>query len=996
MNQMHNENGKQYWRSLGQLQDTPEFREFLDREFPQGASEFGNDWSRRSFLTLMGASVALAGLAGCRKPVEKIVPYVTRPEGVDPGESRLYATTMPFGIGGYGVLATSRDGRPIKVDGNPEHPSTPGGGSTPWLQASILNLYDPDRARQVMNQNVASSWSAFASFWSGQHKSLASTGGEGLAVLTDPFGSPTLARLMGEFKKTFPKARFVSYEPVSDEQVFEGIRLATGTLHQPVYSLEKAKIVLSLNNDFVRTESDAVRNQKGFMDGRRVYGKQDAMNRLYVVEPAYTLTGMLADHRLRVASSQILDFLLLLAAELGIRTINATPEASFDAKWIRVLAGDLQSARGASIIMVGRNQPPIVHALAFEINRQLNNIGNTVTYNPLQDASPSDTRALAELTTAMNAGEVTTLVVLGANPVYHAPTDLNFEAALKKVKLTIAAGTHVDETAEAVQWHLPISHYLEQWGDVRTSDGTVSLIQPLIEPLYATKSNVELLALVATGEEKKGYDIVRETWSGMIGGLDAEGQWRRTLHDGVLKDSAVAPAVLNAMPPATSAAQFDAAYADVRARQAKGDAFELVFTISNVWDGRYANNGWLQELADPITKTTWENVAAVSPKAAQRLGVVNGDIVELNLDGKKVEMAVWVNPGQAEATVSVALGYGRNSMGRVAENVGVNTYLLRASTSPFFAAGLTVTRTGRNHELAQTQEEGSMHGRPIIREATLEQYKAGEDFKPEQPHHPPLVSMWDEHQYTEGYQWGMSIDLNACTGCNACAMACQSENNIPIVGRDQVRRGREMLWIRLDRYFAGDLEDPEIVMQPVMCQHCENAPCESVCPVAATVHDHEGLNTMVYNRCIGTRYCSNNCPYKVRRFNFFNYTKNMPESLKMVQNPEVTVRFRGVMEKCTYCIQRIQSGKIAAKLEGRSVRDGEIQTACQQACPTQAIVFGNILDKDAQVTQLKKGDRKYEVLAELNTRPRTSYLAKLRNPNPELATTTALESEHNS
>jgi MoCo/4Fe-4S cofactor protein with predicted Tat translocation signal len=975
-------NGKEYWRSLEQLEQSPDFKEFLYREFPQGASEFDNSWSRRSFLTLMGASVALAGLAGCRRPVEKVVPYVTQPEESTPGIPELYATTMPFGVSSYGLLVKSNEGRPTKIEGNELHPSSL--GSTDILmQAAILGMYDPDRSRLVLHKGAEAKWDEFVTFWRERHKAFTANQGQGLAILSEAFNSPTLARLAAAIKLQFPKAIWATYESVSDENIFEGIKAASGKNLVPVYNVKNASVILSLDSDFLKTESECVTAIRGFADGRRVSGRTEEMNRLYAVESGYTATGAKADNRLQMQTRWIGGFAVALAKALSVPAAAAMTAPSLSAaeqKWVDVVARDLLKNRGKGLVLAGRRQASSVHALVAAINAVLGNTGTTVSYVEAKDAALPSRRELKTLVNSLDAGQVDTILMLGGNPVYDAPTDLDFARVLGKAKSSVHLSLFEDETSQKCEWHLPEAHFLESWGDARSVDGTASLIQPLIEPLFGGHSRFELLSLLADGRDQRGYDIVRETWKSHFSPLEFESSWRRMLHDGVLKGSAFAPTEIS-----VDTAGIGRIAADEPPFSSDSSGYELVFAPSQVFDGRFANNAWLQELPDPITKLAWDNVVMMSITNARELGLSNGDVVRLACKGREVEAPVWLQPGQTNGSLTVFLGYGRSAAGRVGDKVGFNAYQLRGTDCIDFASGATATRLGRNQLLANVQDHGSMEGRAIVREATLEEYHKGEDFKPEMEKHPPLASMWDEHKYDTGYQWGMSIDLNACTACNACTIACQSENNIPVVGKDQVSRGREMHWIRLDRYYSGaEDKNPEVVYQPMACQHCENAPCESVCPVAATTHDREGLNVMVYNRCIGTRYCSNNCPYKVRRFNFYNLTKDLPETIRMQQNPDVSVRSRGVMEKCTYCVQRINGAKIKSKLEERTVEDGEVVTACQQACPAKAIVFGNILDPKSEVSKAKKIDRTYSVLEEFNTRPRTTFLALVRNPNPEL------------
>jgi molybdopterin-containing oxidoreductase family iron-sulfur binding subunit len=649
--------------------------------------------------------------------------------------------------------------------------------------------------------------------------------------------------------------------------------------------------------------------------------------------------------------------------------------------WIDALSGDLLSARGRSLIVAGRRQPPAVHAAVLALNAALGNLGQTVTLHEMPDAERSRGADLERLIVAMREQKVRCLVILGGNPVYDAPADLEFRAAIKRVGQVVHLGAYRDETGAPATWHLPQAHYLESWGDASAVGGVTSVVQPLIAPLYVGRSVVELLGLMVYGEHRPGHDLVRETWQGRLGELDFEQRWRRVLHDGLLADSA-SPEIQTKIGDGLGEL-FRAA----RGEAATVDDLEIVFQSSPaVFDGRYANNGWLQELPDAVTKLTWDNAALLSPATAEALGVGSQDVVRLSYRDRQLEMPVWIVPGQCDHTVAVSLGYGRERGGRIAAGRGFDTYLLRTAAAPDFDRGLRLAGAGRTYKLAQTQDHGSMEGRAVFREASLAEFREHPAFAREMDvESPPLESLWTDHSYATGYQWGMTIDLNTCTGCNACVTACQSENNVPIVGKERVDEGREMHWIRVDRYFTGTPEDPQTVFQPVPCMQCENAPCEQVCPVAATVHDQEGLNTMIYNRCIGTRYCLNNCPYKVRRFNFFNFTKDTPEVQKMAYNPDVTVRSRGVMEKCTYCTQRINAAKIQAKLQGREVADGDIQTACEQACPSQAITFGNIRDSQSRVSLLKQQDRDYVMLGELNNRPRTSYLANLRNPNPDLA-----------
>ena len=970
--------GQKHWRSLDELQRMEEFQSFQTREFQPGASELEDPLSRRQFLGLMGASMALATLAGCRKPVEKIVPYLKTPEDTVIGRPEQYATSAVIAGSVAGLLVTSREGRPIKIEGNPQHPTSLG-GTTAFQQASILGLYDPDRSKKVLNRGVASDWNSFVDFWRGEKAKFAANGGAGLAVLSETIYSPTLRRLKKDFTAAYPQAIWAEYDPINDENVRSGIKWALGGDYAPLYDFSKAKVILSLDSDFLNLEGDVAVNTRQFAEGRRVTNDRQEMNRLYVVESNFSVTGAAADHRLSARSVDIHGLLADLMVELTRLGINiplrveSSPISGKSEQFVKVLAKDLSLHKGRSSVIAGRNQPPAVHRLVAGINDALGNVGESVTYIATDDSTDN---ALGELGAAVEVGTIETLVVLGGNPVLNA----QWMYGSGKIAHLVHLGDHVDETGNIAEWHLPRSHYLESWCDARSTDGTLSVQQPLILPLFQSRSDVEFAVLLVTGIETKGYDLVREAWKAILPPLDFEKHWRRVLHDGLLSGSAAEKAT-----PTFQWENLSAPYAVQERIKSRFEGLEVVLAPSpSVWDGRYANNGWLQELPDPMTKLTWDNAALISPKTAASLGLETEDVIEISASGGgKVEAPVYVLPGHADDSITVTLGYGRKGVGKVAEGAGFDAFILRGSQSgSIFQA--SVRKTGGTYKLSSSQNHHSMEGRPIVREGTLDEYKAHPEFAPEMVEQGAAPSMWDEHKYDEGYQWGMTIDLNTCTGCNACAIACQSENNIPIVGKEAVGRGREMHWIRLDRYFTGDPENPQAVTQPVACQHCEMAPCEQVCPVAATSHDAEGLNVMTYNRCIGTRYCSNNCPYKVRRFNFFNYTNKLDELIQMAQNPDVTVRSRGVMEKCTYCVQRINRGKHTAKMENREVRDGEIVSACQAACPAGAIVFGNLNDPNSKVSKMKKEHRKYDLLGELNTRPRTSYLAKIRNSNPEL------------
>ncbi len=988
---------RNYWRSLYDSTDATTETEQLDNEFPHGREVDPNSVSRREFLRLMGASMALAGATtGCRRPVRKIVPYVKQPEEIIPGIPLNYATTMTVGDEAFGLLVESHEGRPTKIEGNPQHPSSLGKAGT-IHQASILGLYDPDRSKNITQNKSAKSWTELLDFWAGKRADHLANKGEELAILSESFVSPSLSRLKNEFKKNFPNATWATYEPVSNENIYKGVAGATGESLRPDYRFNKADVVLSLDSDFLLTESDSVINAGRFAQARRVEGRKDTMNRLYVAESAFSTTGAMADHRVPVHSAEIGALVGQLSRALAVRgvkvpdvkSLTSLTSAPVDDKWISTLAGDLVAARGRSLIVAGRKQPGAVHALVFALNSALGNVGRTVTYTEPKDAEFPNRESLSGLVARMNVGAVSTLIILGGDPVYNAPADSNFETALSSVPLTMHLSSRVNETSKKVDWHIPQAHFLESWSDARSTDGTVSIVQPLIAPLFKAYTALELISLITTGKNQPGYEIVRSTWSELLGPLDYEKKWRRVLHDGLLKNSA-----LPQRKPKLNIVSLARYLENTPPLSGSRGGVEIVFLTSpTVYDGRYANVGWLQELPDPITKLVWDNVATISPATARKLGVdikrygklgvKKYETVKLTINGNTLELPVFVVAGQADDSVSVYLGYGQESIGKIGNGVGGNVYPLRTLANPDFDSGLAIEKTGNTFPLSLTQDYHRMEGRPLIREATLEEYRETGKLEP------PLVKadlkpLWKERKYESSPQWGMAIDLNVCTGCNACTIACQSENNIPVVGKKDAGYGREMHWIRLDRYFFGDEANPQIAYQPVPCMHCENAPCEQVCPVQATNHDKEGLNVMVYNRCIGTRYCSNNCNYKVRRFNFFNYTKDTPEIQKMGNNPDVTIRFRGVMEKCTYCTQRINQAKIKSKVNGTPLKDGDIKTACQQTCPVDAIVFGDISDEKSAVTEVKNQDRDYVLLGEWHTKPRTSYQGKLRNPNPDL------------
>jgi molybdopterin-containing oxidoreductase family iron-sulfur binding subunit len=992
--------GERYWRSLEELADSETFHELLQREFPRQTFGWSDPLGRREFLKLMGASLALAGLTACGRSAatnEKIVPYVTQPESLVPGKPQFFATAFVHDGAATGLLVESHEGRPTKIEGNPLHPGSLGATDV-FAQASILTLYDPERSQAVTNAGAVATWNGFFAALNGELEGQRLNGGAGLRILTETVLSPTLADQLQSLMKRFPQAKWHQYEPANRDNVRTGARLAFGEPIEPQYHFERCDTILSLDADFLYQGPGRVRYARDFVERRGVGDGNAAMNRLYAVESTPSLTGAMADHRLALRPSELAVFARALDGRLGVgaETRSATAPAASPAKWLDAVARDLQAHRGTSLVVAGERQPAPVHALVHAINQSLGNTGKTVIYtDPIESYSVDQMSSLRDLAADMESGQVAVLLIIGGNPVFNAPVDLRFGELMARVGLSVHLGLYEDETSARCHWHVPEAHYLESWSDARAYDGTVTILQPLIDPLYGGKSAHELLAAVAGRPGLPGYEIVREYWSKQNRAPDFERFWRRALHDGVVAGSAFAPKQL-ALKSIFAAGPSSAV--ETRASGDAPSALEIIFQPDpTIHDGRFANNGWLQELPKPLTKITWDNVVLVSPATAERLGLghrvastggehgkVFADMVELRYAGRSVTAPVWIAPGHADECATVYFGYGRARSGKVGTGAGFNAYALRTSTAAWQNTGLDLRKTGASYALACTQFHHNMEGRELVRAATLDEYRREPHFAASKEHGPQSeASLYPPHPY-EGYAWGMTIDTNACIGCNACVVACQAENNIPVVGKTEVSRGREMHWIRIDRYYKGAVDSPETVHQPVPCMHCENAPCELVCPVNATNHSSEGLNDMVYNRCVGTRYCSNNCPYKVRRFNFFQYSDFTTPSLKPMRNPNVTVRSRGVMEKCTYCVQRINAAKIAAEKEDRPVRDGEITTACQGACPTQAIVFGNINDRDSRVARLKAGPLNYGILTELNTRPRTTYLAKLKNPNPEL------------
>jgi molybdopterin-containing oxidoreductase family iron-sulfur binding subunit len=965
--------GPRYWRTLDELAKTPEFEEMLHREFPKHASEWTDNSSRRDFMKIMGASMALAGLSACTKqPLEPIVPYVTQPSNLLLGKPLFYATAMPLGAYGTGLLVESHEGRPTKIEGNPQHPSSMGGTDV-FNQASVLTMYDPDRSQVNTYLGELRTWPQVLSNLRGPVAAEKATGGAGLRVLSGATSSPSFGAQMQELLKAYPQAKWYQWETVNRDNVYAGAQLAFGQPVETFYDFSKAKVLLSLDADFLSSGFPGFHKYTREFSRRRRPELKEEMLRFYAVESATTNTAAKADHRLHVKASEVEQVARALASALGIAQAGGAFTGK-EQKFAAALVKDLQANRGRVVVVVGDAQTPATHALAHAINSALGAVGNTVSYGEPVDpfAATPKLEQLRQLTAEMRSGKVDMLVILNTNPVYDAPWDFNFLDALSKVKLRVHLGLYQDETAKYCHWHVNATHFLEQWGDTRSFDGTVSFIQPLISPLYGGHSESELIEFLINENGATSYALTQRYWQSQHTGSDFKSWWERSLHDGFVAGSAFAPKTL-------------AAKATFPAASASTTGLEIIFRRdATIYDGRFANNGWLQETPKPMTQVCWDNPVLMSVATAQKLNLKSEDEVELELNGRKATGAIWLTPGHPDDAVTVSLGYGRENAGRVGSGIGFSGYKLRSSNALWYAGGLKLTATGKHFGLASPQGHQAMEGRAIVRAATLEEFIKKPGFAHEMVEAPAAgLTMYAPYEYKD-HKWGMAIDLNSCVGCKSCTVACQSENNIAVVGKEQVKRGRHMNWLRIDNYHEGSPENPNTYFQPVPCMQCENAPCEIVCPVAATVHSSEGLNDMVYNRCVGTRYCSNNCPYKVRRFNFLLFSDFETPQLKFQRNPEVTVRSRGVMEKCTYCIQRITHARINAEEQNRKVQDGEVLTACQQACPAEAIIFGDLNDPGSRVAKLKASERNYGLLEELNTRPRTTYLAAVRNPNPEL------------
>ncbi len=1002
-----------FWKSLNELAKNKEYEKYAEREFPENATEMTDQVSRRSFLRVMGASIALAGFASCRKPVQKILPYTKQPEDLVLGEPNFYATSMPFQDTVTGLLVENNEGRPTKLEGNDQHPAS-GGRTNIYNQAGILNLYDPDRSRSPRRNGESASKDDFIQFAS-EHFSDRN---RNILFVSEANSSPTYNRVKENALQTFSNANWVTFEPFNDDNAVEGTNIAFGRRLRTVNHFDNADVVVSLNDDFMSPfgHKNSVENAYKLTSRRKVNNTDDSMSRIYSVENSFTSTGSYADHRLRLKTSEIEPFTYALASKLsesvsGLGAFNSVSNNFTNHEWVDKLAEDLLSNQGNSIVSLGFDHSSAAHAAVAAINSALNNAGNTVTYHEIPYyGDQHQTEAFLEAMDEMKAGVYDTVVLIGTNPAYSAPSDLDFAAALGNVDTKIHLSDYYDETSRIADWHVNRAHFLEAWGDGLSFTGQRSVIQPQILPLHDGLSEIEFLNTIVSGEESVGYDLVQETWRSYYSS-NFNQNWETVLHDGVDPNSGFNSVNVSLRSGFAS---------DIRASLNAEPISGIEITIkpdATLFDGRFANNGWLQELPEPMTKITWDNVALMSPSTAESLGLPpeqsfkSNDVptVRISAGDATIEIAAWVLPGHADNSITLTAGYGRNNLGRVADGVGVDVYPLRTSEA-MFNQPASVERTGSMYEIACVQDHNNIEGRDMVREATLEEYRENPDFATYKSIHgyevPGIkealaegdergpISLFEE-QYGPDHQpqWGMAIDLNACFGCGVCTIACQAENNIPVIGKREVGRRRIMHWIRTDRYFEGDRDNPKVYHQPVPCMHCEMAPCEQVCPVAATTHSEDGMNQMTYNRCIGTRYCANNCPFKVRRFNFFNYTKEYlttgddPEIIQMAMNPDVTVRFRGVIEKCSYCVQRVNSAKIKSKIATGSKKpeDGAVQTACQQACPANAITFGDLTDQNSVVSQHKQNDRNYVMLEEMNVRPRTSYLAKLRNTNSELA-----------
>ena len=966
---------RDYWRSLEELAESPGFAEIVEREAPRFRDVLGV-LERRRFLQLMAASMALGGLSACGPETNprQLLPYVVQPPGIVPGRSRYYATATTQEGYATGVMVAHQMARPVKVEGNPDHPASLGAAGA-IMQASILGLYDPRRAQSILGRGQIDTWENFITVMYERREQLMPHGGAGLRLLTGTLTSPSLLAQIAALQQQFPAMRWHQWEPLHRDNERTAAAQSFGRPLDRVFDLDAADIIFAIESDLISSAPGWLAYARHFAARRRPDETGGRMSRVYAIESTPTLIGAKADHRLPRRPAELVMAMRYLAAATGAGPQDWKQASVKDAAWLDAAAQDLTQHRGRILVHAGREQPAEIHLLADMINGALGAFAVTIRMiEPVAASPPSHARSLTELAGDMLAGKVDTLLVLDANPVYTAPADLDFAGALRHVLLSVSLALYADETALASTWHIPATHEYEAWSDARAFDGTVTIQQPQVRRLYGGHSAQELLAVLQGDTLPDDSALLRAFWQRRAqqqGHDDFEHFWHDSLRVGIVENSASAP--IAATPRADLAASLPAPAANQRS------GLDVLFRPDGmVWDGRFADNPWLLEMPRPFTRLTWDNAALIAPATATRLGVDTEDVVEITLQGRKVRAPVFVLPGQAPDCVTLPLGFGR-AAGGLGVGVGFDAYKFRAAADPWRAQAARIAKTGDTLRLATTQGHDRVAGRDLIREGTLADYRKDAHFLQRKEND---ASLYPQYKYPR-YAWAMSVDLNSCIGCQACVAACQAENNVPVVGKDQVLDGRVMHWLRIDRYYSGPPDTPDIAFEPMPCMHCENAPCEVVCPVHATVHDHSGLNVMVYNRCVGTRFCSNNCPYKVRRFNFFAYADENdrpPESW----NLEVTVRGRGVMEKCTYCIQRIRAAEIDADRENRLVRDGEIVTACQQSCPTQAIVFGNRNDNASAVARAKASPLDYVLLDALNTRPRTSYAALIRNPNPKI------------
>jgi molybdopterin-containing oxidoreductase family iron-sulfur binding subunit len=951
---------RRFWSSIEELLDEDEFRKWVSAEFPAASSMF-DDPGRRQFLKLIGASLLLAGLAGCGETKsDHALPYVNQPDDILPGVPRYYATGIFFEGYVHPVIATTYAGRPTKLDGNPDHPVTQG-SSDAFMQSVVFDLYDPERSKVPLRDGAPSTWAVFAGALADLRARWHERNGDGLRILTGATTSPTLIRQIAELREQYPKMRWFRFEPSGTASQDEAMRLAFARVVTPHVRLDQCKVIVSLDHDLLGPGAHQVAHANAWAERRGEMVPGRGRSRLHVAESVPSLTGTVASSRLPCDPSRIAALAQAIGAEFKIADFARPELHAQEHKWLDRALGELRDNAGRSLLAIGPHLDPQLQALAPIVNERLKNTDATVWYSDPIHVSNDDAQPLAALAQELTAGAVDTLITIDCNPAYSSPGLLQFNDHVAKARTRVHAGLHLDETAQLCQWHLPLSHALESWSDGRAVDGSATIIQPVIAPLYASRSIHQLLDLLLGGNDPAASAAVQTTWRSNFG-TDFDERWTRALHDGFVTGSGAQPVTISAKTP-TPPQQKDNAH----------DQAEIVFNPDPcVWDGRFANVAWLQELPKPLTKVTWDNVIAISPAIAAQYSFSNGDIAEVAVGGRSVRGPIWIVPGQAPRTVALSFGYGRRAGGDIALGIGYDAFSVRPAEAAWLARG-SITRVGGDRPIATTQAHHRIDGFDFVREVTVSNPRT-----PPPKDHPTMYPDWNNTASVENianHAWGMVIDLDLCIGCNACISACNVENNVLVVGKDQVARGREMLWLRVDRYYTGDPENPRSYFQPVPCMHCEKAPCEMGCPVHATVHSPEGLNQMVYNRCIGTRTCSSYCPYKVRRFNWYDY-RHFAEAEQAVKNPDVTVRSRGVMEKCTYCTQRIEAAHVTADKEGRPLRCDEVVTACQQACPTKAIAFGDLKDEESEVTKRRRSGRHYVLLEDLGTRPRTTYLAR--------------------